>query len=192
MPLKTEIPTTVVLKITIVNKPHNIITYALVDNGSQMTLINRALISWKVSPNKILVSGINGASTLVAECHENLEIIIGSKICHIPVVYPSMNDKYDVLLGNDFIQLFQSYSQTLYGIRLHTICGHYLKIPREYKPFRVQPAQRGGFAKNGYSLPKKWSELYESVNLTREQKQKIIYQVIGKVQNDIFSTNKLS
>ena len=49
----------------------------------------------------------------------------------------------DILLGNAFLQQFQYYQQTPYMITLKTPCNHVLHIPREFKPYRVQPAQHG-------------------------------------------------
>lgn len=129
-----------------------------------MTLTNRAYLKWETSSQKIIAKGIIGKPFVIFECYKSLKIILGSKKITIPVVYPGIYDKYDVLLGNDFLQLFQSYRQTLHNVTFHTICGHFIRIPREYKPFRVRIAKSGDAILKNFQP---WNDLYENIDLSK-------------------------
>lgn len=161
MPKFTAIPTTVVIKVTLVTFPEHVLTCALIDTGSQITLVNRAFLKWQPNPEKFVATGITDKGILISEYYPNLNIILGSKVVKAIVVYPSMIDKYDVILGNDFIQLFQSYTQAFHNVTFKTICGHYIRIPREYKPIRVRPQKCGEITQIKDADLKNWNEYYE-------------------------------
>ena len=135
-------PLSVYIQINITEK--DIDTCALIDTGSEITIM-KSFLSTKWEPNgKLKIIGITGDKQQVNLSLLNFEILLGSKLLCINQVFQYANMDCDILLGNDFIQQFQYYQQTTHMITLKTPCNHILRIPREFKPYRVQPAQRGG------------------------------------------------
>ena len=134
-------PMSVYIQINITEK--DIDTCALIDTSSEITIMKSFLSNqWK--PNgKLKIIGIIGDKQQVNQSLINFEILLGSKIVRINQIFQYDKMDCDILLGNDFIQQFQYYQQTPYMITLKTPCNHILRIPREFKPYRVQPAQRG-------------------------------------------------
>ena len=135
-------PLSVFIQLTLFKE--NITTCALIDTGSEITILKTFLIKkWEID-NNIRIKGITGQSQAIKNVARDVEIILGSKIILIKQVYKYNALEADILLGNDFLEQFQFYTQNVYMITLKTSCGHLLKIPRINRPFRVQPAERGG------------------------------------------------
>ena len=82
--------------------------------------------------------GITGDKEKLSKSKEKVEIILGSKIISINKLFAYDKLETNLLLGNDFIQQFQNYQQTLYMINLKTPCGHYIKIPRIQNPYNLE------------------------------------------------------
>ena len=60
-----------------------------------------------------------------------------NKIVKIGKVYQYDNIECDVILGNDFLQQFSIYQQTIYTIMFKTPCNHWIKVPKILKPSRI-------------------------------------------------------
>ena len=134
-------PMSVYIQINIIEK--DIDTCALIDTGSEITIM-KSFLSDQWKPNgKLKIIGITGDKQQVNQSLINFEILLGSKIVHINHIFQYDRMDCDILLGNDFIQQFQYYQQTTYMITLKTPCNYILRVPCEFKPYRVQPAQRG-------------------------------------------------
>ena len=134
-------PMSVYIQINITE--HDIDTCALIDTGSEITIMKSFLSNkWELN-GKLKIIGITGDKQQVNQSILNFEILLGSKIVRINQIFQYNNMDCDILLGNDFIQQFQYYQQTPYMITLKTPCNHILRIPRKFKPYRVQSAQRG-------------------------------------------------
>ena len=135
-------PMSVYIQLNVTEK--DIDTCALIDIGSEITIMKSFLSTKWETNGKLKIFGITGDKQQVNQSLLNCEILLGSKLVRINHVFQYNNMDCDILLGNDFIQQFQSYQQTTYMIILKTPCNHIISIPREFKPYRVQPAQRGG------------------------------------------------
>ena len=134
-------PLAVYIQVTIIET--DITTCALIDTGSDITIFKNFLIKTWENKSKIKITGVTGEETQIINSADKISIILGSKQIIINKIYSYDKLECDILLGNDFIQQFQYYKQNNYMIMLQTPCGHLLKIPREFRPYRVQPAQRG-------------------------------------------------
>ena len=131
----------VYIQINITEK--DIDTCALLDIGSEISIMKSFLSNkWK-SDGKLKIIGITGDKQQVNQSLISFEILVGSKIVRINHIFQYDRMDCDILVGNDFIQQFQYYQQTTYMITLKTHCNHILRVPREFKPYRVQSAQRG-------------------------------------------------
>ena len=118
-------------------------TCALIDTGSEITIMKSFLSNkWELN-GKLKIIEITGDKQQVTQSILNFEILLGNKIVRINQIFQYNNMDCDILLGNDFIQQFQYYQQTPYMITLKTPYNHILRIPRKFKPYRVQSAQRG-------------------------------------------------
>ena len=129
----------VYIQINIIEK--NIDTCALIDTGSEITIMKTFLSNqWK--PNgKIKLVDITGDKQQINQSSLNFEILLGSKIVRINHIFQYDQLDCDILLGNDFLQQFQYYQQIPYMITLKTPCNHILRIPREFKPYKFsQPS----------------------------------------------------
>ena len=135
MPNTINFPLTVYVQIGFIET--EVITCAVIDTGSEITLIKNFLWNkWKKLDKSLTIKGVTGKSS-IEQYEQNMLIIIGSKIVTIKNVYAYDQLEIDVLLGNDFIQQFAQYNQTLYMITLKTPCGHLLRIPREFNKFKT-------------------------------------------------------
>ena len=134
-------PMSIYIQINIIEK--DIDTCALIDTGSEITIMKSFLSNqWK--PNgKLKIIGITRDKEQVNQSLINFKILLGSKIVRVNQIFQYDRMDCDLLLGNDFIQQFQYYQQTMYMITLKTPCNNILRVPRKFKPYRVQPAQRG-------------------------------------------------
>ena len=142
MSREIKFPISVYIQITVFES--KITTCALIDTGAEITVFKEFLLpKWIENKQQLTLQGITGVRESLKYKNENIEVIIGSKIVTIRNVYQYNINDCDIILGNDFLQQFSQYSQNIYTIQLKTPCGHLLKIAREFKPFRVQPAQRG-------------------------------------------------
>ena len=63
--------------------------------------------------------------------------MIQNKIVKIGKVYQYDNIECDIILGNDFLQQFSIYHQTIYTIMFKTPCNHWIRVSRILKPFRI-------------------------------------------------------
>ena len=131
----------VYIQINIIEK--NIDTCALIDTSSEITIMKSFLSNQWKSNGKLKIIGITCDKQQVNQSLINFKIFLGSKIVRVNHIFQYDRMDCDILLGNDFIQQFQYYQQTTYMITLKTSCNHILRIPREFKPYRVQPTQRG-------------------------------------------------
>ena len=134
-------PMSVYIQVNIIEK--DIDTCALIDTGSEITIMKSFLSGQWRQNGRLKIIGITRDKQQVNQSLINFEILLGSKIIRINQIFQYDNMDCDILLGNDFIQQFQYYQQTTYMITLKTPCNHILRVPREFKPYRVQPAQRG-------------------------------------------------
>ena len=60
-----------------------------------------------------------------------------NKIIKIGKVYQYVNIECDIILGNDVLQQFSIYQQTIYTILFKTPCNHRIRVPIILKPFRI-------------------------------------------------------
>ena len=107
---------------------------ALLDTGSEITVGKRFLFNWKVLNKPIEIIGVTGHSQQIHEYCIEPEIILGSYKVKINIVYCHDNSGVDLLLGNDFIQLFIYYKQYLYNIQLKTKYQHLITVLKINKP----------------------------------------------------------
>lgn len=70
-------PLAVYIQITIVET--NITTCALIDTGSDITIIKTFLLKNWNNDNTIKITGVTGISTPINKNKENVEILLGSK-----------------------------------------------------------------------------------------------------------------
>ena len=68
--------------------------------------------------------------------------MIHNKIIKIGKVYKYDNIECDIILGNDFLQQFSIYQQTIYTILFKTFGNHWIRVPRILKPFRINYDQK--------------------------------------------------
>ena len=95
-------PMSVYIQINITEK--DIDTCALIDTGSEITIMKSFLSSkWELN-GKLKIIGITGDKQQVTQSLLNFEILLGSKIVHINQIFQYNNMDCDILLGNDFIQ----------------------------------------------------------------------------------------
>ena len=80
---------------------------------------------------------MTGEKEKITKQKENVEIMIQNKIIKIGKVYQYNNIECDIILGNDFLQQFSIYQQTIYTIILKTPCDHWIRVPRILKPFKI-------------------------------------------------------
>ena len=94
----------VYIQINITEK--DIDTCALIDTGSEITIMKSFLSNqWK--PNgKLKIIGITRDEQQVNQSLINFEILLGSKIVRINQIFQYDRMDCDTLLGNDFIQQF--------------------------------------------------------------------------------------
>ena len=63
--------------------------------------------------------------------------MIHDKIVKIGKVYQYDKIECDIILGNDFLQWFLIYQQKIHTIMIKNPCNHWIKIPRIFKPFKI-------------------------------------------------------
>ena len=63
--------------------------------------------------------------------------MIQNKIVKIENVYQYDNIECDIILGNDLLQQFSIYQQTIYTIMFKTLCNHWIRAYRILKHFRI-------------------------------------------------------
>ena len=63
--------------------------------------------------------------------------MIQNKIVKIWKVDQYDNIECDIILGNDFLQQFSIYQQTIFTIMFKTLCNHWIRVPRILKPFKI-------------------------------------------------------
>ena len=68
--------------------------------------------------------------------------MIHNKIIKIGKVYQYDNIECDIILGNDFLQQFVIYQQTIYIIIFKTPCNHWIRVPRILKHFKINYDQK--------------------------------------------------
>lgn len=129
-------PLAVYIQVTIIET--DITTCALIDTGSDIIIFKSFLIKTWENKSKIKITEVTGEETQIINSADKISIILGSKQIIINKIYSYDKLECDILLGNDFIQQFQYYKQNNYMIMLQTPCGHLLKIPREFRPYRVR------------------------------------------------------
>ena len=101
MPNTINFPLTVYVQIGFIET--EVITCAVIDTGSEITLIKNFLWNkWKKLDKSLTIKGVTGKSS-IEQYEQNMLIIIGSKIVTIKNVYAYDQLEIDVLLGNDFI-----------------------------------------------------------------------------------------
>ena len=100
-------PMSVYIQINIVEK--DIDTCALIDTGSEITIMKTFLSNQCKSNSKIKLVGITGDKQHINLSLENFEILLGSKIVRINHIFQYDQMDCDILLGNDFLQQFQYY-----------------------------------------------------------------------------------
>ena len=111
-------------------------TCGLIDTGSEITIFKSFLLKeWENT--KISIKGVTGEKEKITKQKENVEIMIQNKIVKIGKVYQYNNIECDIILGNDFLQQFSIYQQTIYTIILKTPCDHWIRVPRILKPFKI-------------------------------------------------------
>ena len=106
-----------------------------------------------------------------------MEIMIHNKIVKIGKVYQYDNIEYDIILGNNFLQQFSIYQQTIYTIMFKTPCNHWISVPRIFKPFRINVDQNA----------RKWKT--EKINTSITYKV-TVYDTCEKLKEN-FSDNPL-
>ena len=104
-------------------------------------------------------------------------MLIHNKIVKIRKVYQYDNIECDIILGNDFLQQFLIYQQTIYTIIFKTPCNHWIRVPRLLKPFRINYDQN----------TRKWKA--EKINTFITYKV-IVHDTCEKLKED-FSNNPL-
>ena len=116
-------------------------TCGLIDAGSEITIFKSFLLKeWEKT--KISIKCVTGNKEKITKQKENVEIMIQNKIVKIGKVHQYNNIECDIILGNDFLQQFSIYQQTIYTIILKTPCDHWIRVPRILKPFRINYNQK--------------------------------------------------
>ena len=116
-------------------------TCGLIDIGSEITIYKSFLLKeWENT--KIFIKGVTGNKEKITKQKENVEIMIHNKIKKIGKVYQFDNIECDIILGNDVLQQFSIYQQTIYTIVLKTPCDHRIRVPRILYPFRINYDQK--------------------------------------------------
>ena len=121
----------------IVNIPETkLYTYGLIDTGSKIIIFKSFLFKeWKYT--KISIKCVTENKEKITKQKESVENMIHNKIVKIEKIYQYDNIKCDIILGNDFLQQFLIYQQTIYTIIFKTHCNHWIRVPRILKPFRI-------------------------------------------------------
>ena len=120
---------------------------------------------------------MTGEKEKITKHKENVEIMIQNKIGKIGKVYQYNNIECDIILGNDFLQQFSIYQQTIYTIILKTPCDHWIRVPRILKPFKINYDQKA----------RKWRTEKINTSIT----YKITVQDTCKKLKENFSNNPL-
>ena len=120
---------------------------------------------------------MTGNKEKITKQKENVEIMIQNKIVKIEKVYEYNNIECDIILGNDFLQQFSIYQQTIYTIILKTPCDHWIRVHRILKPFRINYDKKA----------KKWRTEKINTSIT----YKITVQDTYKNLKENFSNNPL-
>ena len=111
------------------------------DTGSEITIFKIFLLKeWENI--KISVKGVTGNKEKITKQRENVEIMIHNKIIKIGKVYHYDNIECDIILGNDFLQQFSIYQQSIYTILFKTPYDHWIRVSRILKPFRINYGQK--------------------------------------------------
>ena len=90
---------------------------------------------------KISIKGVTGNKESIKKQKDNVEVIIQNKIVKIGKVDQYDKVECDIILGNYFLQQFSIYQQTIYTIIFKTPCNHGIRVPRIFKPFRINYGQ---------------------------------------------------
>ena len=97
--------------------------FIMVNTGSKITIFKSFLLKeWENT--KISRKGVTRNKEKITKQKENVEIMIRNKIIKIGKVYQYDNIECDIILGNDFLQQFSIYQQTIYTILFKTPCNH--------------------------------------------------------------------
>ena len=116
-------------------------TCGLVDTESEITIFKSFLLKeWKDA--KISIKAITGNKEEITKQKESVEIMTHNKIIKIGKVYQYDNIECDIILGNDFLQQFSIYQQTIYTIIFKTPYNHWIRLPRILKPFSINYDQK--------------------------------------------------
>ena len=118
---------------------------------------------------------MTGNKEKIAKQRENVEIMIQNKIVNIGNQYDKI--ECDVILGNDFLQQFLIYQQTIYNIMFKTLCNHWIKVPRIFRPFKINYDQDA----------KKWRTKKINIAITHKARVHDIYKRL----KENFSNNPL-
>ena len=105
--------------------------YRIINNNIQKLFVKR------MGNTKISIKDVTGEKEKITKQKENVEIMIQNKIVKIGKVYQYNNIECDIIFGNDFLQQFSIYQQTIYTIILKTPCDHWTRVPRILKPFKI-------------------------------------------------------
>ena len=118
-----------------------IYTCGLVGTRSEITIFKSFLLKeWENT--KISIKCVTRNKENITKQKKNIEIMIHNKIIKIVKVYQYDNIESDIILGNDFLQQFSIYQQTIYTILFKTSCNHWINVPRILKPFRINYDQK--------------------------------------------------
>ena len=118
---ETTFPIMVFIIVNIVET--KLYTCGLIDTGSKIKILKSFLLrDWK--DTKISIKGVTGKKEKNFKAERNVEIIIQNKIVKIGKVYQYDKIECDIILGNDFLQQFSIYQQTIYTIMFKTPCNH--------------------------------------------------------------------
>ena len=132
-------PTMVFIMVNILET--KLYTCGLIDTRSKITIFKSYLLKeWENT--KISIKGVTGNKEKITKQKENVEIMIHNKIIKIGIVYQYDNIGCDIILGNDCLQQFSIYQQTIYTILFKTPCDHWIRVPRILKPFRINYDQK--------------------------------------------------
>ena len=106
----------------IVNIPETkLYTCGLIDIELKITILKNSLLKdWK--DTKISIKGVIENKEKIAK--QNVEIMIQNKFVKIEKVYQYDKIEDNIILGNDFLQQFSIYQQTIYTIMFKTPCNH--------------------------------------------------------------------
>ena len=87
-------------------------TCGLIDTGSEITIFKSFLLK-ECENTKISIKGVTGNKEKITKQNKNVEIMIHNKIIKIGKVYQYDNIEGDIILGNDFLQQFSIYQQSI-------------------------------------------------------------------------------